>query len=136
MYLVLLVVCAILFCIIYMYRREILLIISLYNAKSGPKDTIKFLENYSVITYYKGGVPYEIRIPHGPHGPHGPNTNRIGNKMILIQEIEGKVKEVDITHRHEIPYMLTARQLGGVKIVKRSMGEDVADFGIDEIPKL
>jgi len=42
--------------------------------------------------------------------------------------------EKDITHPSGVPYFLTARQLGGRRIVRKEVGEIVSIFDLDQIP--
>jgi len=107
------------------------ILISYLRLSRNPETTIIFEENHVHITYYSGRVPHNIKIPHNP-------SHRFRfHKMVLIKELsDGVMQEIDITHQHGIPYFLTAAQMGGTKIIKRVAGEDVNEFGPDEIPKI
>lgn len=92
------------------------------------ENTIIFKENHAVITYYYEKNEFTLRVPYSP-------KHRLDfHKMILIKEASVEIVETDITHKYGIPYMLTARQLGGDYIVRRKVGGNITTFNIDEIP--
>lgn len=101
----------------------------LFKSKAS-EDTIVFHDTHIHITYYLNQNPHTIRVPYNQK-----NKNKF-HKMILIKDTSDGNVEIDITHKHGIPYLLTARELGGKHINKRVAGEDVSQFEIDEIPKI
>lgn len=90
-------------------------------------NSIELRDTYAIITYYLDGDKYSIRVPRNHKHKLSPA------RMILILH-DGI--EIDITHKHGIPYFLSAIDLGGVNITKRVYEEDVSQFSLDEIPHL
>jgi len=116
---------------VYKYRSLISVLIEYLQKLRNPETTVIFNENHVHVTYYVNKIPHKMRIPHHPKNKLKFHT------MILIKESsEGTVEEVDITHRHGIPYFLSARELGGSYIVKRIAEEEIARFELNEIPKI
>jgi len=94
-----------------------------------PQNTAVFHDNHVRITYHVNSVEYTLRIPY--HSKNKLNAHQ----MILIKETNGIQVEEDVSHRHGIPYFLSAKDLGGTHIVKRRAGEDLNKFEVHEIPK-
>jgi hypothetical protein len=115
----------------YNFIKELIPAIKDYVSKlRNPDTTIKINTNHIHLTYYIGKIPHTIRIPHYPR--HKLNFHQ----MVLIKQTADGLTEEDITHRHGIPYFLSAKDLGGDYIIKRIAGEDVNKFELDEIPGL
>ena len=110
------------------------------NNNNNNSNTVIFNDTHIHITYYLDNDPHSLRVPYNPK-----NKNKF-HRMILIKTNDDDHKgeghkdesyiEVDITHKHGIPYLLTARELGGLYIVKRVAGEELSRFEIDELPKV
>jgi len=90
------------------------------------QNTISFEKNHVHITYHLNGNNHDLRIPH-----HTKNKLKL-NQIILINNDE--MVEIDITHKHGLPYYLSAKDLGGHKIVHKKGDEVIMEFHHDEIP--
>lgn len=102
-------------------------IIKMIFKNKNKDNSIELRDTYAIITYYLDGDKYSIRVPRNPK--HRLNPAR----MILILH-DGI--EIDITHKHGIPYFLSATDLGGVNITKRVYEENVSQFCVNEVPYL
>jgi len=95
------------------------------SASKNPENTIIIKDNHIHITYYSSKIPYHFKIPKYKSEHH---------QMVLVIEKDGNLIEEDITHKHGIPYFLSAKDLGGSYISKRRFGEEIDKFREDEIP--
>lgn len=115
----------------FLFRKRLLFLYHLSLTKystttSGSKFILNSTGTSALITYYRDNESYQLNIPF--------NRDLIrkmsGSKVYLII---GN-KQVNITQQPGIPYSVTAREMGGEKIVIKK-GDKIIEFGLDEIPK-
>lgn len=94
------------------------------GASTEDASTIVFKENHVHITYYLNGNPHNVRIPHFPK-----NKLKLHQMILVTSSVE-----IDITHKHGLPYYLSAKDLGGHKIVHKKGNEVIHEFHEDELP--
>ena len=99
-----------------------MILLNYIKLKFFPRENTAILHDTHVhITYHIDGDNHVIRIPR--------NKNKF-HKMYLIKNEQ----HIDITHRHGIKYLLSAKDLGGEYIIRKEMDEEVSRYSLDEIP--
>lgn len=97
------------------------------NSKDN-NNTINFKDNHVNITYYFNGNFHNLRLPHNP-------KNKIKmHQMILVKNDNNEYIEIDITHKHGLPYYLSAKDLGGHKIIHKKGDDIIQEFVDNELP--
>jgi len=85
-------------------------------------------EQTAEIVYNRLGKSYKLIVPFSR------SLSSTMNKCRLYLVSENK--EIDITQQPGIPYLVSASQLGGTKIIARFRSGDEKTFFADEIPKI
>ena len=88
----------------------------------NKKPSIIIHDTHVHINYYVDGALHSIKVPRENKIKH--------HKMYLIKDGD----EIDITHKHGIKYLCTARELKGDYIIKKIMDEEVNRYDVDEVP--
>ncbi len=112
-----------------LFRKRLLFLYRLSSIKLPTASASKFVINSTgtsaLITYNRDNESYILNIAF--------NRELIrkmsGSKVYLVMGD----KQVNITQQPGIPYSVTARELGGEKIILRK-GDKMVEFGLDEIP--
>jgi len=102
----------------------------LHQNQIDQGDTIKFKNNHVEITYYLNKTEYLLRLPY-----YKMNQLKL-HEMILVKSLDGAIEEIDITHKHGIPYFLTACDLGGSHIEHRKTGDLIKCFNHEKVPHI
>ena len=108
----------------YIFREKIFVKLFLYKYSAARNDTT-IDKGIATIEFYRSGIKQVIRVPFK-------SSHRFrSDKMLLIKE----GSEIDITHIPGIPYFLTADEMGGEYIIRKTI-DDEYRFGKYEVPQL
>jgi hypothetical protein len=84
----------------------------------------------AVIHYRYGGQQYKMLVPYDKS-----KARQMARKeVILIKQDNNDLRYINITQKQGIPYLLSASQMGGIKIKVTKDDEEIKTYGPDEIP--
>jgi len=84
-------------------------------------------KNSAVIMVNQAGKTHSVYIPYD----RKKSSSMLRKKVFLIKENE----KIDISQKPGVPYLITAKQLGGQKIVVEDLtGEIIKTYTEDEVP--
>ena len=113
------------------YHKRLLFLYRLSSMKVPPTSSSKFILNATgvsaLITYNRDNESYMLNIPF----KRDLIRKMSGSKAYLVKDDQ----QINITQQPGIAYNVTARELGGNKIIVRK-GDNIMEFGPDEIPML
>lgn len=98
------------------------------STKEHKENTIQFNDNHVHLKYHLNGSSYDLRLPF-----HSKNKLKL-HQMILFKRSDNDITLIDITHRHGLPYHLSAKDLGGEKIIHKKGDDIIREFEEEEIP--
>ncbi len=80
----------------------------------------------ALISFTHGGKQHHVSVPY---------DRSKGRKMgRMVVWLVGSEERIDITHKPGIPYLLSAEQMGGDKIIVMKDGNTIKEYSGDEIP--
>jgi hypothetical protein len=88
----------------------------------------------AIITYNRYGKNYHLYVPYS--GMIATEMNRFRAYLIKDSSDKKGKKEEEITQQPGIPYMITASDLGGEKIIFRYRDRREVEFSSEIIPKI
>jgi len=84
-------------------------------------------KNSAVIMVNQAGKTHSVYVPYDRRK----STSMLRKKVFLIKEDE----KIDISQKPGVPYLITAKQLGGSEIIVENLeGEVVKRYSEDEVP--
>lgn len=94
--------------------------------------------NSAVILYKHGGKEHRVCVPYD----RSKSTAMLRKQVFLINssnnnnDIDKKIdiNRIEITHKPGIPYLLSAKQMGGTKIIVIKDNETIKEYLDDDIP--
>lgn len=94
--------------------------------------TFKTLEKSksAVVLYKYGGKEHKVCIPYD----RSKSTNMLRKEVRLVIDQEGIEEKIDITHKPGVPYLLSANDMGGSKIIILKDNKIIKEYIGNEIP--
>ena len=83
----------------------------------------------AIILYNHGGKNHNICVPYDRS-----KSRKMLRKEVFLVRLDDHENRVEITHKPGVPYLLSAKEMGGIKIVVTKDGETIREYGEDEIP--
>lgn len=86
----------------------------------------------AVVLFEHGGKSHNICIPFDQSKARYMRRKRV----FLIKEHDDQItEEIEITHKAGVPYLLSAEEMGGNKIVVRKDNNTLKEYSSSEVPK-
>ena len=105
----------------------------LNKKQDGEAEIFKPLEKSksAIILYSHGGKNHKVCVPYD----RSKSRNMLRKQVFLIRTNENEDEQWnEITHKPGIPYLLSAKDMGGIKIIIVKDGETIKEYSEDEIP--
>lgn len=92
----------------------------------------------AVILYNHGGMNHKVCVPYD----RSKSRKMLRKKVFLVRLVSNEVsnenpaeERIEITHKPGIPYLLSAHDMGGTKIIVTKDGNIIQEYSEHEIPK-
>nr|QBK91635.1 MAG: uncharacterized protein LCPAC302_02550 [Pithovirus LCPAC302] len=82
----------------------------------------------AMVLFNHGGKQHKICVPYDT----SKRRNMLRKKVYLIK---GNERLLEITHKPGVPYLLSANDMGGTKIIVEKDGKTVQEYENDTVPK-
>lgn len=93
---------------------------------SNTEEQLQIVNNTAIISYQYGGKNYKVCVPYDSSKVRG----ALRKEVFLIRGNE----RIDITHKPGIPYLLSAKDMGGNRIIVTKDEQILNEFEENEIP--
>lgn len=116
----------------YRKRNEIIMLWNLYQSlnltnKINPPNEMSILENVGFLKYNYKGNQYNMFIPFDKNYEIEMNDYKV--------ELTREGKQINITHQAGIPYLFTAKMLGGDNIcITNEYNDKIHNYGNENPP--
>ena len=88
----------------------------------------------AIILYNHGGKSHNICVPYD----RSKSRKMLRKEVFLVrlddQENNNQENQIEITHKPGVPYLLSAKDMGGIKIIVIKDDETIREYGEEEIP--
>ena len=84
----------------------------------------------AVIVYKHGGKEHKVCVPYDRS-----KSRAMLRKQVFLIRDEGEQDRIEITHKPGVPYLLSASEMGGIKIIVIKDNQVVKEYESNEVPK-
>ena len=84
----------------------------------------------ALIVYKHDGKLHKVCVPYD----RTKSRNMLRKKVFLVQSENNNVERIEITHKPGVPYLLSASDMGGIKIIVIKDNRIINTYTSEEIP--
>ena len=109
----------------------------LKNKNNSNRDNVSFKQfgksQSAIVMFEYGGKQSKVHIPYNRRKM----VSMMRKKVFLIRptkDTDEEDEKIEITHKPGVPYLLSAREMGGNKIIVKKDNDIIQTYDVDDTP--